>query len=190
MLFPNHSNCPCHPYRYLIHFRMRVSNRNRHWSPDLGPDHHLHVSTFSFGFNLIGCNSPPAQHKTQLILITSLLQIKILFLFHKGFFAFCFVSFCCFQKKAHKSIAAKILVFHSIFSLNRNSNSTAQQSYRFTVLIHGWVDWCWRYSVRLMNHHFVICQFVIYLLFLSKVVCIYNIPLTQISTASCRSDNV
>lgn len=49
MLFPNHNNCQCHPYQCPIHCRTIAANRNPHWSPDLDPDHHLHVSTFSFG---------------------------------------------------------------------------------------------------------------------------------------------
>lgn len=56
MLFRNHSNCQCHPYQCPNHCHMTAANRNRHWSLDLDPDHHLHVSTFSFGFEWIERN--------------------------------------------------------------------------------------------------------------------------------------
>lgn len=46
--FPSRNSCRCHPYRGLSRYHTIAENRNRRWFLDLDPDHHLHVSTFSF----------------------------------------------------------------------------------------------------------------------------------------------
>lgn len=208
MPFPNHNNCLCHPYRGLNRFHTIAENRNRRWSLDLDPDHHLHVSTFSFQLT-VNCTQIFTHNKKIHWIQCVSIWFAIFFLFPTQFYTFCCHSFACERQTQNCFI-----LFSLCFRFSSNSyHKDAVVSYihvdlRMHLMLIGLrtcVICLETYADESPFCYLSICSnlFVIFYLKLSVCVCaslsvcyvclcvctLSNIPFTQIRCSSNKQTN-